>query len=194
MPLLLAIAGRRSGRTRATWGLLKHRLTPALTDQAARSSRSAKACSNSTHQLEATRKALRLSDTLETFEARLRIARRSAAIVKRVRAAHFEQACTLEDFDFFNPKIPAAHIRDLATLRLVADGESVILNGLVGVGETMIAQALGQEACRSGCSATFTKTSRLLADLAGGHAVDRSWEPVEPITQNMHVTVALACC
>ena len=40
---------------------------------------------------------------------------------------------------------------------------------------TMIAQALGHQACRRGCSALFTKTSRLLADLAGGHA-DRTFE------------------
>ena len=39
----------------------------------------------------------------------------------------------------------------------------------------MIAQALGHAACRRGYSVVFTKTSRLLADLAGGHA-DRSWE------------------
>ena len=150
-----------------------------------------------THQLEATLKALRLSGMLETFEARLAQARagdlghveflqalcedeierrQAAAIVKRVRAAHFEQACTLEDYDFsYNPKIPAAHIRDLATLRFVTAGESVILHGPVGVGKTMIAQALGHAACRSGYSAVFTKTSRLLADLAGGHA-DRTWE------------------
>lgn len=52
-------------------------------------------------------------------------------------------------------------------------GESVILHGPVGVGKTMVAQALGHQACRRGHSALFTKTSRLLADLAGGHA-DRS--------------------
>lgn len=149
------------------------------------------------HQLEATLKVLRLSGMLDTFEARLaqaragdlghveflqalcedEIARRqAAAVARRVRAAHFEQTCTLEDFDFsYNPKIPAAHIRDLATLRFVAAGESVILHGPVGVGKTMIAQALGHQACRSGYSAAFTKTSRLLQDLAGGHA-DRSWE------------------
>jgi DNA replication protein DnaC len=45
----------------------------------------------------------------------------------------------------------------------------------VGVGKTMIAQALGHQACRRGYSVAFTKTSRLLADLAGGHA-DRTWE------------------
>ena len=39
----------------------------------------------------------------------------------------------------------------------------------------MIAQALGHLACRRGYNVTFTKASRLLADLAGGHA-DRTWE------------------
>ena len=38
----------------------------------------------------------------------------------------------------------------------------------------MIAQALGHQACRRGYTAAFAKTSRLLADLAGGHA-DRTW-------------------
>jgi DNA replication protein DnaC len=51
----------------------------------------------------------------------------------------------------------------------------VILHGPVGVGKTMVAQALGHQACRRGYSALFTKTSRLLADLAGGHA-DHTWE------------------
>jgi DNA replication protein DnaC len=105
------------------------------------------------------------------------IARRDAAgIVRRVHAARFEQTCTIEDFDFnFNPKVPAALIRDLATLRFVEAGESVIIHGPVGVGKTMTAQALGHQACRRGHSALFTKTSRLLSDLAGGHA-DRTWE------------------
>jgi DNA replication protein DnaC len=45
----------------------------------------------------------------------------------------------------------------------------------VGVGKSHIAQALGHAACRHGHNVVFAKTSRLLADLAGGHA-DRSWE------------------
>ena len=149
------------------------------------------------HQLDAALKALGLSGMLETIEARLaqahagelghveflqalcedEVARRDAAgIERRVRAARFEQISVIEDFDFsYNPKIPAAHIRDLATLRFVEAGESVILHGPVGVGKTMIAQALGHHACRRGYAVTFTKCSRLLADLAGGHA-DRTWE------------------
>jgi DNA replication protein DnaC len=71
--------------------------------------------------------------------------------------------------------VPAAQIRDLATLRFIEAGESVILHGPVGVGKTMIAQALGHAACRRGYTVVFAKTSRLLADLAGGHA-DRTFE------------------
>jgi DNA replication protein DnaC len=44
----------------------------------------------------------------------------------------------------------------------------------VGVGKTHIAQALAHLAIRAGAEARFTKTSRALADLAGGHA-DGTW-------------------
>jgi len=150
-----------------------------------------------THQLETTLRSLKLSGMLDTLEVRLaqatagelgyveflqvlcedEVARRdTSGIARRVRAAHFEHISAIEDFDFsFNPKVPAAAIRDLATLRFVEAGESVILHGPVGVGKTMIAQALAHQACRRGYSVAFTKASRLLADLAGGHA-DRSWE------------------
>jgi DNA replication protein DnaC len=150
-----------------------------------------------THQLEVSLKSLSLSGMLDTLEARVgqaqagelghieflqvlcedEVARRDAAALdRRLRAARFEQTATIEDFDFsYNPKIPAAHIRDLATLRFLDAGESVVLHGPVGVGKSMIAQALGHAACRRGHSVVFAKTSRLLADLAGGHA-DRSWE------------------
>ncbi|HUH72163.1 MAG TPA: ATP-binding protein, partial [Mycobacterium sp.] len=59
------------------------------------------------------------------------IARReSEAINRRIRRATFEQQATLEEFDFAaNPKLPAAQIRDLAALRWLTAGESVILYG-----------------------------------------------------------------
>lgn len=149
------------------------------------------------HQLEKSLRALNLSGMTDTLEARLsqaragelghleflqvlcedEIARRDAAgIERRIRAARFEQQVTLEDFDFsYNHEIPGAHIRDLATLRFLEAGESIVLHGPVGVGKSHIAQALGHLACRRGYAVAFVKTSRLLADLAGGHA-DRSWE------------------
>jgi DNA replication protein DnaC len=144
------------------------------------------------HQLEGRLASLRLFGMLETLPVRLAQAtagelgyiellevlcedeatrRDAAGLERRIRAAHFEQLCVIEDFDFsYNPQIPAGVIRDLSTLRFVEAGESVILHGPVGVGKSMIAQALAHQACRRGHSVIFTKTSRLLADLAGGHA------------------------
>jgi DNA replication protein DnaC len=50
----------------------------------------------------------------------------------------------------------------------------VILYGPVGVGKTHIAHALGHQAIRAGADVRFIKTSRALAELAGGHA-DGTW-------------------
>ena len=89
---------------------------------------------------------------------------------------NFAGALTLEEFDFSaSPKLPAAQIRDLAALRWLHTGESVILFGPVGVGKTHVAQALGHLAIRQGANVRFAKTSRILAELAGGHA-DRTWD------------------
>ncbi|WP_308020262.1 ATP-binding protein [Streptomyces sp. LS1784] len=44
-----------------------------------------------------------------------------------------------------------------------------------GVGTTHVAQALGHLAIRQGANARFTKTRRVLAELAGGHA-NRTWD------------------
>ena len=139
---------------------------------------------------------LKLTGMLETLDARLaqtragtlghleflqvlcedEIGRReTAALTRRIRRAKFEEQVTLEGFDFTaNPKVPAAQIRDLAALRWLAAGESVILYGPVGVGKTHVAQALGHLVARRGGEVRFAKTSRVLADLAGGHA-DRTW-------------------
>lgn len=94
---------------------------------------------------------LKLTGMLDTLDARLaqtrdgklghleflqvlcedEIARReTAALARRVRRARFEQPNTFEDFDFtVSPKLPAAMLRDLAALRWLEAGESVILYG-----------------------------------------------------------------
>jgi DNA replication protein DnaC len=139
---------------------------------------------------------LKLSGMLDTIDARLaqaragelghieflqvlcedEIARRQAtAIHRRLRRARFEEQATLEGFDFAaSPKLPAAQIRDLAALRWLHAGESVILYGPVGVGKSHVAQALGHLAVRQGAEVRFLKTSRALAHLAGGRA-DHTW-------------------
>jgi DNA replication protein DnaC len=139
---------------------------------------------------------LKLSGMLHTLDARLTQAqagelghleflqvlchdeisrRETMSMQRRLHRARFEHSSTLEEFDFgASPKLPAAQIRDLAALRWLHTGESVILHGPVGVGKTHIAQALGHLAVRHGADVRFLKTSRALADLAGGHA-DRTW-------------------
>lgn len=141
-------------------------------------------------------RALKLSGMLHTLDARLaqaragelghleflqvlchdEIARRETmSMARRLRRARFEEQSTLEEFDFHtSPKLPAAAIRDLAALRWLHAGQSVILYGPVGVGKTHVAQGLGHLAIRHGADVRFTKTSRALADLAGGHA-DHTW-------------------
>jgi DNA replication protein DnaC len=141
-------------------------------------------------------RALKLSGMLQTLDARLaqahagdlghldflqvlchdEITRRDTmSMQRRIRRARFEQQATLEEFDFAaSPKLPAAQIRDLAALRWLHAGESIVLYGPVGVGKSHVAQALGHLAIRQGADVRFTKTSRALADLAGGHA-DHTW-------------------
>jgi len=141
-------------------------------------------------------RALKLSGMLHTLDARLAQAhagelghleflqvlchdeitrRETMAMARRLRRARFDAPATLEEFDFHaSPKLPAAQIRDLAALRWLHAGESVILYGPVGVGKSHIAQALGHLAIRHGADVRYAATSRVLADLAGGHA-DHTW-------------------
>lgn len=101
--------------------------------------------------------------------------REAAAVARRIKAAHFPTQATLEGFDFsYNKEIPAAAIRDLARLEFIEAGEGILFYGPVGVGKSHIAVALGHLAARRGHEIAFVTCSRLLAELAGGHA-DRSF-------------------
>lgn len=142
-------------------------------------------------------KSLRLSGMVETLDARLaqvpwRRTRpprlppgplpgrdhppRDRRFPTQAPTSEVRAAGSWEEFDFAaSSKLPAAQIRDLGALRWLHAGESVILFGPVGVGKTHIAQALGHLAVRQGAHVRFAKTSRILAELAGGHA-DRTWE------------------
>jgi DNA replication protein DnaC len=150
-----------------------------------------------TLQLQPRLKRLKLGGMLQTLELRLDQAhkeklghleflelmledeiqrRANKALARRIQRARFDEAQTLTDFDFaFNPKIPAAQIRDLATCGFIERRESLLLVGPVGVGKTHIAQAIGHAACRIGRSVLFEKTTRALADLGAGH-LDATWE------------------
>lgn len=93
------------------------------------------------------------------------------AVARRVAAPRFDQVQTLTAFDFhYNPQIPAATIRELATGGFLRRHESIILAGPVGVGKSHLAQALGHAMCRQGHAVAYRRAPSLLSELAGGHA------------------------
>ena len=76
---------------------------------------------------------------------------------------------TLEVFDFpFNPKIPEAGIRELATCSFLERRENVFLLGPSGVGKSHLAQAIGNAACRKGHAVVFARTDALLRHVRAG--------------------------
>ena len=94
--------------------------------------------------------------------------------VERVRQAYFPCIKTLDQFDFdFQPSIDRKRIKELATLRFIANGENVIIMGPPGVGKTHLAIALGMAACQQGEFVYFTTAEELLARLRDGFARNR---------------------
>jgi DNA replication protein DnaC len=141
-------------------------------------------------------KTLKLSGMLDTLDARLTQAeagdlgftdflgalcldeinrRDSAKTLRLTRQARFAYPASLEGFDMTaDPGIPAARIRELATLEWFRAGQHVLIYGPVGAGKTHLATALAQLAIRKGAAVRFTSLSKMFADLAGGR-VDGSW-------------------
>lgn len=78
------------------------------------------------------------------------------SIARRIQAARFPVIKTLEAFRWDWPKkINRLQVQDLFRLQFVHDKANVILLGLVGLGKTHLATALGYAACQQGMSVLF---------------------------------------
>src|SRR4029077_6096204 len=97
---------------------------------------------------EAARKELSHLDYLAQLaegEASLRLDR---AVARRIKAARFPLIKTLDSFRWDWPKkINRLQIQDLFRLQFIEDKANVVFLGLVGLGKTHLATALGYAAC-----------------------------------------------
>lgn len=97
-------------------------------------------------------------------EAALRTDR---AVARRIKAARFPVIKTLEGFRFDWPKkINRLQVQDLFRLQFVPDKANVILLGLVGLGKTHLATALGYAACQRGHSVLFANAIDVINTLS----------------------------
>lgn len=84
-------------------------------------------------------------------------ARSDRAVARRIKAARFPVIKTLDSFQWNWPKkINRLEVQDLFRLQFIPDHGNVIFLGLVGVGKTHLATALGYAACQHGYSVLFT--------------------------------------
>ena len=97
-------------------------------------------------------------------EAALRADR---AVARRIQAARFPVIKTLESFRFDWPKkINRLQVQDLFRLQFIEQKANVILLGLVGLGKTHLATALGYAACQRGISVLFANAIDVINTLS----------------------------
>ena len=103
--------------------------------------------------------------------------RDSHSLALRLAAANFDEPATFEQILWDTPvSYDRARVRELFSLRWLAERENVIFTGPTGVGKSYLAQALGHSACRAGQRvrfSTITKLLKLLHQSRADHAFER---------------------
>lgn len=95
-------------------------------------------------------------------------------VQRKLRLAHFPFFKTLDQFDFaFQPSVNERQLRDLLSLRFVANAENVLFLGPPGVGKTHLAVSLGMAAVTHGLSVYFSSVADLLELVSRDARADR---------------------
>ena len=120
---------------------------------------------------EAAEKQLTLREALAFLVGREVARKNERRLEMAMKIAHFPAVRELADFDFkAQPSVDKRQIRELATSRWVAHGDSVLLLGPPGVGKSHLSIALGREAIRQGYSVLFSTAQAVMASLVKAHA------------------------
>jgi DNA replication protein DnaC len=91
---------------------------------------------------------------------------------RRIKAAAFREAKTLEDFDWqFNPSIKKKQIFDLATCRFIREARDVLFLGPPGTGKSHLVQALGYQAIKSGFTVLYRSIFDVVRDFLHDEAL-----------------------
>jgi DNA replication protein DnaC len=97
--------------------------------------------------------------------------RQDRIIARRIKAARFPVVKTLETFRWDWPKqINRLQIQELFRLRFIEEKANVIFLGLVGLGKTHLATALGYAACQHGHSVLFANAIDVINTLSTAQA------------------------
>lgn len=111
-------------------------------------------------------------------------ARENKGLMKRVKAARFPVAKTLEEFDFdFQPKLDVKLVKSLASCAFVEKHENVALVGQPGTGKSHLALALGMKAAQRGFAVRFTTMQDLAAELKASRADDSTEDVVRGLVE-----------
>ena len=95
--------------------------------------------------------------------------RNQKQLTLRLAKSRLDQNKTMDTFDFaFNPKVPAALIRELSQCAFIERKENIFILGPSGVGKSHLAQAIGHEACRREHDTLFYCTFKLFEWIYAG--------------------------